>query len=420
MSAEQIAFQITFASVDSGDGSDPLERTERMLREERVLAAVRGSEGGTATVLLPITEDAAVVALDDGGLLRFDLSAARLGALFAAQGLTLRLGLADDAPDAADDALGQVDAELEQEFGEAFEQLDDAADDLPGFGMPDAGDAGLFAPDPVRVAEFSRRGPWAARLTAQLLDTPVDYLEDSAWSVYRYRTDRAHGAIAGGRSDGPVIEVNVPPQGEAWVEVSGPHGRAAMFWPNAERLTRPVLDPDSISVPESAELYRRMLQEIDGAGDELAELDMGSAVDADAVRRACLPEALGGVAGPDARVRALVLAFGVPRSLVAAGLDDSAGGRRFAPQGWPRTAGDVVMGGLVEFASLTDRGRPAVRFARFLRKRPLLGAALSTAELALGVALGRGRSRGARGLGILLVIDALADLVLWTVRIRRR
>jgi hypothetical protein len=391
-----------------------------MLREERVLAAVRGSEGGTATVLLPITEGADVVALDDGGLLRFDLSAARLGALLAAQGLTLRLGLADDAPDAADDALGQVDAELEQEFGEAFEQLDDAADDLPGFGMPDAGDAGLFAPDPVRVAEFSRRGPWAARLTAQLLDTPVDYLEDSAWSVYRYRTDRAHGAIAGGRSDGPVIEVNVPPQGEAWVEVSGPHGRAAMFWPNAERLTRPVLDPDSISVPESAELYRRMLQEIDGAGDELAELDMGSAVDADAVRRACLPETLGGVAGPDARVRALVLAFGVPRSLVAAGLDDTAGGRRFAPQGWPRTAGDVVMGGLVEFASLTDRGRPAVRFARFLRKRPLLGAALSTAELALGVALGRGRSRAGRGLGILLVVDALADLVLWTLRIRRR
>jgi hypothetical protein len=420
VSAEQIAFQITFASVDSGDGSDPLERTERMLREERVLAAVRGSEGGTATVLLPITEGADVVALDDGGLLRFDLSAVRLGALLAAQGLTLRLGLADDAPDAADDALGQVDAELEQEFGEAFEQLDDAADDLPGFGMPDAGDAGLFAPDPVRVAEFSRRGPWAARLTAQLLDTPVDYLEDSAWSVYRYRTDRAHGAIAGGRSDGPVIEVNVPPQGEAWVEVSGPHGRAAMFWPNAERLTRPVLDPDSISVPESAELYRRMLQEIDGAGDELAELDMGSAVDADAVRRACLPETLGGVAGPDARVRALVLAFGVPRSLVAAGLDDTAGGRRFAPQGWPRTAGDVVMGGLVEFASLTDRGRPAVRFARFLRKRPLLGAALSTAELALGVALGRGRSRAGRGLGILLVVDALADLVLWTLRIRRR
>jgi len=420
VSAEQIAFQITFASVDSGDGSDPLESTERMLREERVLAAVRGSEGSTATVLLPITEDAAVVALDDGGLLRFDLSAARLGALFAAQGLTLRLGLADDAPDAAEDALGQVDAELEQEFGEAFEQLDDAVDDLPGFGMPDAGAEGAFAPDPVRVAEFSRRGPWAARLTAQLLDTPVDYLEDSAWSVYRYRTDRAHGAIAGGRSDGPVIEVNVPPQGEAWVEVSGTHGRAAMFWPNAERLTRPVLDFDTISVPESAALYRRMLEEIDGAGDELAELDLGSAVDAAAVRRACLPEALGGVVGPDARVRALVLAFGVPHSLVAAGLEDTALGRRFAPQGWPRTVGDVVMGGLVEFASLTDRGRPAVRFARFLRKRPLLGAALSTAELALGVALGRGRSRVTRGLGILLAIDALADLVIWTVRIRRR
>lgn len=416
MSAEQIAFQIAFASIESGDGSDPTETVQRILRDERVLAAIRGSADGAVTVLLPVTESEDVVALDADDLLRFDLTARQLGARFAEAGLALHLDLADDA-------LEEVDAELDQEFGEAFEHLDDAADapdDLPGFATSTSGDDDLFAPDPVRVVEFSRRGPWAARLTAQLLQTPVDYLEDGTWSVYRYRTDRAHGAISGGRADGPIIEVNVPPHGEAWVEVSGLHGRIAMFWPNSERLTRPALELEEIAVPESAELYRRMLSEIDGGGDELAELHLGRAVDADAVLRACRPEALGGVIGEDARLRTLVLAFGVPDSLVAAGLDDTAGGRRFAPQGWPRTVGDTVMGGLTELASLTHRDHPVVRCARFLRKRPLLGAALSTAELAVGVGLGRGRSRIGRGVGVLLAIDALADLVLWTIRIRRR
>src|SRR5690606_40001961 len=59
-----------------------------------------------------------------------------------------------------------------------------------------------------------RSGVWAARVTAQLLDTDVDYLEDGSWSVYRYRTERAHGAISSGRADGPIIEVNIPQYGE--------------------------------------------------------------------------------------------------------------------------------------------------------------------------------------------------------------
>src|SRR5690606_10392478 len=167
-----------------------------------------------------------------------------------------------------------------------------------------------------------RSGVWAARVTAQLLDTDVDYLEDGSWSVYRYRTERAHGAISSGRADGPIIEVNIPQYGDAWVEVTSPRGRSAMFWPNAEQHTHPVLDIEAIKTPESAELYRRMLQEADGTGDELAELDMADTVDVEAAQRACIPESLGGVLGEDERLRAFVCAFGVPASLVRAGLDE--------------------------------------------------------------------------------------------------
>src|SRR5690606_12707022 len=161
------------ASVDSGDGADPTAAAERILAAERVLAAVRGFDGEATVVLIPVTESGDVVALDSEGLLRFDLTAAALGALFRAEGLTLHLGYAEGD-------LDDVDAELEEQYGEAFEQLDEPTeepDDLAGFGMPaDADDLedDLFAPEPVRVAEFSRRGVWAARLAAQLLQTDVD------------------------------------------------------------------------------------------------------------------------------------------------------------------------------------------------------------------------------------------------------
>lgn len=427
MPADQIAFHVTYASVDSGDGSDPSADTERILRDQRVLAAVRGFDGEETTVLIPVTENGAVVALDDGDRLRFDLSASELGGLFAEQGLALHLGLTDDEFDEFDEeALEAVDAELEQEYGEAFEHLDDPADspqELAGFGMPedaDDADGDLFAPEPVLVVEFSRRGPWAARVTAQLLSTEVAYLEAGTWSAYRYRTDRARGAVTGGRDDAPVIEVNIPQHGESWVEVTGEHGLAAGFWPNAERLTRPVLDIDAIAVPESAELYRRMLSEADGARDDLTAVGMGQAVDAEAALQACLPEALGGIAGEDARLRAFVAAFGVPASLIDAGFDENGAGRRFAARGWARTAGDLLLGGIIEMVPLTRRDRPVARIARFLRKRPVVGAAVSTAELAAGVALSGGRSRLGRGIGILLIIDAIADFVIWTIRMRRR
>jgi hypothetical protein len=420
VSAEQIAFQVTYTSVEAGDGSDPTSAVERILADERVLAAVREFDGEAVIALIPVTESGDVVALDADGRLRFDLSESALVALFAAEGLILHLGYEDDG-------LDDVDAELEDEYGEAFEQLDEPADepdDLAGFGMPEDADGledDLFAPEPVRVAEFSRRAVWAARLTAQLLDTDVDYLEDGTWSAYRYRTDRAHGAISGGRADGPIIEVDIPQHGDAWVEVTSSHGRSAMFWPNAEQHTRPVLDIDAIEMPESAELYRRMLLEADGTREELAELGMGSAIDAAAALRACIPEALGGIVGTDARLRAFVTAFGVPESLVADGLREAGAGRRVTARGWMPMLGSVLVGGLPEVLPLTQRGSVLARSGRMLRKRPMLHAALSVGELSAGVALSRGRPALGRGLGILLVIDAVVDLaVLWVRLFRRR
>lgn len=418
MSAEQNDFQITFASVDSGDGIDPSETVERILREARVLAAIRGFDGLATTVLVPTTERAEVVGLDAEDRLCFELSVDGLGALFAAAGLTLQLDLGAEEPD--DCELYEIDAQLENEFGQAFERPDDAPEGFDGPGRVEDADDGLLAPDPVRVAEFSRRGPWAARLTAQLLNTPVDYLEDATWSVYRYCTDRAHDALSSGRTDGPIIEVNAPSNGEAWIEVDASRGRTAMLWPNAERLTRPVLDIDTIAVPESVDLYRRMLADAGGAREELAGLELGDAIDADAVLRACLPESIGGVVGADARLRAIVEAFGVPASLVTAGLGESNSGRRFVPRGWARTIGDMLLAGTVETTPLGHRDRLSFRVARSLRKRPMIGVALSTAELASGVALGCSRSKVGRGVGVVLVLDALANIVAWTVRILRR
>lgn len=417
MSEEQIAFQITYASVDAGGEADPTDRAARILRAQRVLAAMREFDGMETTVLVPVTDAGVVVALADDGRLRFDLTTQQLRELFADDGLTLHLGFDDDA-------IEEVDVELDEQFGEAFEMLDDAAtspEELGGFGMPADQDGDVdFAPEPVQVAEFSHRGPWGARATAQILGTEVDYLEADQWSMYRYRTDRPHMAISGGRADLPIIEANVPQHGEAWVEVTAPGGHSGYFWVNAERLTQPVLEIESIAVAESAELYRRMLIEADGVRDELIGLGMGAALDVEQAVLACTPEALGGLIGETARLRAFVAAFGVPMPLIEAGLGEQGKGRQFTPRGWGLTFVDFMLGGLTETTPLTRRDRPIARFSRFLRKRPLLGASLSTAELAAGAALSRGRSRIGRGLGVLLIIDAAADLVLWAVRKRRR
>lgn len=417
MSAEQIAFHVSYASVESASGDDPTQLAAEALRAERVLAASRGFDGDEAVFLIPVTESGHVVALDGDDRLRFDLTALAVQRRFEAAGLTLHLGLHDDA-------IEEVDQELDEEYGAAFEQLDDpaaAADDLGGFGMPDSGDSDdeLFAMQPVRVAEFSRRGPWGARITAQMTGVEVDYLEAGTWSLYRYATDQPHMAVSGGGADEPIIEVNLPQHGEAWVEVTM-RGRTGMFWPNIERLTQPVLDLDAITVPESADVYRRMLLEADGTEEELRGLGMGEQIDLETARRACAPEALGGTAGELERVRAFISAFGVPAALISAGVDDAAAGRRFTPRGWPRTVADLAVGGIEEITALTSRQRPLPRAARFLRKRPAVGAAVSIAELAAGLAASRTRSPLVRGLGVLAIIDAALDLVIWVGRARSR
>ncbi|MEV7620187.1 hypothetical protein AB0N59_08600 [Microbacterium sp. NPDC089321] len=418
MSAEQIAFHVSYASVESATGDDPTPLAADLLREERVLAASRGFDGDESVFLIPVTESGHVVALDGDDRLRFDLSLLTLQQRFEAARLTLHLGMSDDA-------IEEVDQELDEEFGAAFEQLDDpasASDDLGGFGMPDAGDSDdddAFAMQPVRVAEFSRRGPWGARITAQMTGVEVDYLEAGTWSLYRYATDQPHMAVSGGGADEPIIEVNLPQHGEAWVEVTV-RGRTGMFWPNIERLTQPVVDLDAITVPESADVYRRMLLGADGTDDELRGLDMGEQIDLETARRACAPEALGGTAGELERVRAFISAFGVPARLISAAIDDAEAGRRFTPRGWPRTVADLAVGGIGEITALTSRERPLPRAARFLRKRPALGAALSVTELAAGLAASRAKSPLVRGLGVLVIIDAALDLAIWVRRARSR
>jgi len=425
VTAEEIAFHVQYAAVESRAETDAVRAAERILRAERVLAALRDDAADETLVLIPVTDTGAIVALDDAGALRFDLTAGRLRELFAADGLTLHL----EHPDAH---LDELDAELDDEFGDAFEELDDDAvfdqtvltDDLAGFGMPGDGDDlpdDAFAVEPVRVAEFSHRGPWAARITAQILQTEVEYAEHAAWSLYRYGTDQPHMLITGGRADGTVIELNLPQHGEAWVEVTTPGGRTGMFWPNAERLTRPVLDLDAIGHEASAVLYRRMLSELDGTRDELRALSFGTSLDEGAAHCACLPEALGGTVGEDERLRGFVAAFGVPAELIDRAMrEESEGERSFAPRGWMPVAGELLVGGIDEMTPLTRRDRPLARLAHALRQRPLLGMALSTAELTAGLALSRGRSRTGRVIGVLAVIDAVADLAIWVVRLRRR
>lgn len=410
VSAEQLAFHVVYASIAS-NADDGTATAERILRDERVLAGVRDADGDDALALIPVTEEGAVIALDREGRLRFDLSEERLRGAFAAEGITLHLGADEDS-----DAPGDSEPPSAYRHSEIDDETSDGAE-IPAHLLTE--------PEPVRVAEFSHRSSWAARITAQLIDAPVHYRESGSWSLYRYATGRAHMALSGSRADGAIIELNIPQRGtmqydEAWVEVTSPASHTGMFWPNSQRLTRPVLEVSAIAVPETAELYRRMLTEADGTRDELTSLGAGVRVDQDAALRACAPEAIGGVQGDVERLRAFVAAFGVPSELIDAALAEEPGGEVFTAHGWRRAVGGLLVSGWSATVPLTRRHRPLVRAARWVRERPLLGAALSTSELAGGVALTRSRSKATRGLGMVLVIDALIDLAIWAVRMRRR
>jgi hypothetical protein len=258
-------------------------------------------------------------------------------------------------------------------------------------------------------------------------DTDVDYRERGDWSLLQYRTAEAHSVVTGDGADAVVIVLNVPHRGDAWIEVASTNGDTSWFWPNIERDTRPVLDVESIAVPKIADLYRRMLSEADGSLDELAALDLGADVDLATAYRACAPEAVGGIQGRDARLRAFITALGAPDELVdiALGADDTADAddrtaRRFGARGWPALAKDVFVAGLGEALSLTKRDRPLARFTRALNRRPALGMAISTAELTAGAAMTRSRSRLVRVVGVFVVIDAVVDLAIWVARWRLR
>lgn len=425
MPEPQVALQIQFASMDAGDGSDPRERGLGILRSERVLAALRDASAPwdgqeEAVVLVPVTDDGQVVTLDGDDRLAFDLSVERLRELFTGAGLTLWLQSPRDLDD--EDELLDLDeavlAGLEEDFALA----------------PDDDDDGEFIEDdfivePVQVAEFSHRGPLTARLAAQLHETEVEYRERGDWSLMTYRTGEASSVVTAGGADGVVIVLNIPHAGAPWIEVTDAGGETSWFWPNIERDTRPVLDVESIAVPEIADLYRRMLSEADGSLDELAAVDLGADVDLASAYRACAPEAVGGLVGETARLRTFLTALGVPAELVdialATDADDSAAAsdttlRRFTANGWPALARDVFVGGLGEALSLTSRDRPIARFTRAINRRPLLGAAISTVELTAGAAMTRSRSRLTRVLGVFVIVDAVVDLAIWVTRARQR
>lgn len=428
MHEPQIALQVQFASFDAEDGSDPRERGRSILRQERVLAALRDASADwadeeEAVVLIPVSDDGQVVTLDSDDRLAFDLTVERLRELFTAAGLTLWLQSPRDLDD--EEELSDLDEELIAELEEEFERQadDDDEDETPD---------DLFAAEPVRVAEFSHRGPLAARLAAQMHDTEVAYRERGDWSMMTYRTGEAGSIVTDGGADGVVIVLNLPHAGAAWVEITDIDGETTWVWPNAERNTRPVLDVESIAVPEIADLYRRMLSEADGSLDGLAAVKLGTDVDLAAAYRACAPEAVGGLPGETARLRTFLTALGVPADLVEIALTDQADAdalaaeaedrslRVFRANGWPALAKDVFVAGLGEALPLTKRDRPLARFTRALNRRPLWGAAISTAELTAGAAMARSRSRLVRVLGVFVIIDAVVDLAIWATRWRLR
>ena len=115
MPESQVALQVQFAAMDAGDGSDPRERGLAILRRERVLSALRDASAPwtdqeEAVLLIPVTDDGHVVALDVDDRLAFELDVERLRALFSEAGLTLWLQSPRDL-DEDDAELSGVDEE---------------------------------------------------------------------------------------------------------------------------------------------------------------------------------------------------------------------------------------------------------------------------------------------------------------------
>lgn len=400
------AVQMSYASVDRGDGADPRAEVREILTRLRVPAGLMDgdapwqAEQQEAVVQIPMTDAGTVLTLTAEDTVETVLTGAELRAEFADAGLNLWLhgdgGCCDDEHLAEEDTASDLAVEADSE--------------------PVVYDA-----PPVRVSVFSHRGPFAGRALAQMYGVEVEHLESGSWSLLRFESEDPTSAGIASGAEMPVIELNRVDGGGDWFEVTT-KGGAHHFWPDAERGTVPVLDLDAITVPETAEICRRLIS--DSSHEELVAVAAESRLDVVAAHRALQPEVLGGVAGEQARQAAFLAAFGIPTDLIDAALDEAGPAterltrQRFTRLGWGAFVGESLIDGVSAMTPLTRRSRPLARLMQALRRRPMLAAALSVGELTVGVAASR-RPGLARVVGILLMIDAVADLVIGTVRARR-
>ncbi|MCK2036209.1 hypothetical protein KZC51_08670 [Microbacterium sp. SSW1-49] len=407
---------LSYASVDRGDGSDPRPAAIGILERLRVPAGLReatGEWGGQqeAVLAIPVTDDGRVLTLSADDRVEQTLTATELRAAFREQHLTLWLDADGDLAMVSDDDVDRDDD---------AQAVDEST--LPTEAAPDAAlEAGMFDVPAVRVSTFSHRGPAVARILATALGVPVDHHESGDWSLQQLETSDPTGYWVTSRGDLPLVELNRAGSASWFIVSIDGAGGTVPFWTDAERDTRAVLDIDAITVPETAEIYRRLLTEGDGSKDELWQVAARVALDVDAAHRALMPESMGGVVGERERQRAFIAAFGVPSDLIDAAFEDSGApvGRRFVPVGWWTAARETAIAGMGEVISLTRRRRPLARLVEGVRRRPAWGLALTLGELGAGI-WAMSRTRGAaKGLGVLLVIDALVDTAIWVTRIRR-
>lgn len=405
-----LAFAAAYASVDPIEGKDVRVTATALLQKHRVLAALRDAsapleEGEEAVYLIPVTDSAEVLTLDDRDAVVATLSTAALRAAFAAEGMTLWLDGGEDDEDVADDVEDVSDDGEDDESGE--DEWDDTEDELVDWGEEST----------VRVAEFSHRARGLARGVAEYLHTPVSYSEEGDWSLFRYETAESHTAFPPSRSESPIIVLNIPSSGEPWIEITVSAGSFAMpVWPDAEQDTRPVLELDAISLPQSVEIYRRFLSEADGVRDELAAIAESVPLDVEAAHLAVMPEAVGGLT--EGRLEAFLAAFGVPAALIERSLATKVTGEEtlIEPSGWGSAALDVLVAGSSELRPLTRRDSLFARLEAGLRRRPVLAASLSAAEAVAGVVATRKLRGGWKVFGVLVVLDGLADLAITLLR----
>lgn len=407
--------QLSYASVDGGDRSDPRAAAQDVLARLRVLAGLRdatgdGGEGQEAVVAIPVTDDRRVLTLTEDDGIASTLTTGALRRAFQERGLHLWL---DADIDQAEDIEGSV-AEEGDGGGSDGVRSDAEAEVSSDI------DAGLFRAPTVRVSVFSHRGPAIARILASVRGMPVDHRESGDWSLQQFETAEPTADWVSTRAELPLIELSRS-DSAAWFDVAAGSTGPVPLWPEAERDTRAVLDIEAIRVPETAEVYRRLLTEGDGSRDELLGIAADVPLDVDAAHRALMPESLGGVIGAEARLRAFVAAFGVAQELIDVAItgDGAAPERRFLPTGWWPTLREIAIAGIGELTPLTRRGRPLARAGDALRRRPALGLALTLSELGAGVWAASRRRGAGRWLGVLLIVDALIDAAIWIVRRRR-